>query len=111
MHTDIVLAVLFALSPMRPTVNSGDEPAPTPPTLPQPALVDVVPETIIMDLPPILPYERINRYDVWQYMGVDRMGRWRPRVIHSPVGAYYLYNGAPYPFTVTHTLDFMPYAN
>lgn len=54
-------------------------------------------------------YYRTSRYDVWQFYGVDRQGKFRPRVILSPSGAYYLYNGAPYPFWPMHQLDFMPY--
>jgi len=54
-------------------------------------------------------YFRTNRYDVWQYYGVDRRGYFRPRVVLAPGGAYYLYNGKPFPWTVNHSLDFMPY--
>jgi hypothetical protein len=54
-------------------------------------------------------YFRTNRYDVWQYYGVDRLGRFRPRVVYSPYGSYYLYNGQPYPWVTTHARDFMPY--
>lgn len=67
---------------------------------------------------PVLPmpsspyptYERTSRYDVWQNYGVDRHGFFRPRVIYSPAGAYYRYDGQPYPWAITHSLDFMPYA-
>ena len=51
---------------------------------------------------------RVNRYDVWQYYGVDYQGRFRPRVIYSPSGSYYLYNGEPYPWVTTHPRDVMP---
>jgi hypothetical protein len=54
-------------------------------------------------------YPKRNPYDVWQYYGVDRRGVFRPRVIYSPYGSYYLYNGEPYPWAPTHPLDFMPY--
>ena len=40
---------------------------------------------------------------------VDRTGHFRPRVIYAPSGAYYLYNGAPYPWVTTHERDIMPY--
>src|SRR5262249_7440580 len=53
------------------------------------------------------PYDRASRYEVWQYYGVDRFGRFRPRVILSPYGAYYLYNGQPYPWVTTHEADFL----
>ena len=52
---------------------------------------------------------RVNRYEVWQYYGVDRYGQFRPLVIYGPFGAYYLYNGAPFPWVQTHTHEFMPY--
>ena len=41
-------------------------------------------------------YTRQNPYDVWLYYGVDRQGKFRPRVVYSPYGPYYLYNGEPY---------------
>jgi hypothetical protein len=46
---------------------------------------------------------------VWQYYGVDRTGYFRPRVVYSPYGSYYQYNGAPFPWTTTHQREFMPY--
>jgi len=55
------------------------------------------------------PYYRTSQYDVWQYYGVDRHGGFRLRVINAPSGAYYLYNGAPYPWAMMHQRDFMPY--
>ena len=57
-----------------------------------------------------MPY-RPSQYDVWQTLSVDRYGRWRPRVIYAPgSGAFYLYNGAPYPFTTAEPRRWMPYA-
>jgi hypothetical protein len=50
---------------------------------------------------------RVDRYAVWQYYGVDRFGRFRPVVVNSPYGAYYLINGQCYPWTTTHPLEFM----
>jgi hypothetical protein len=52
---------------------------------------------------------RRSRYEVWQYWGVDRQGFFKPLVVASPYGAYYLYNGKPYPWAYTHPLDWMPY--
>jgi hypothetical protein len=57
-----------------------------------------------------LPYERVDRYERWQYFAVDRQGHWRPRVVYSPYGAFYLYNGAPYYATPIRYLNFMTYA-
>jgi hypothetical protein len=60
------------------------------------------------DKVPTWVYFRTSRYDVWQYYGVDYQGRFRPRVIYSPSGSYYLYNGEPYPWVTTHERDIMP---
>jgi hypothetical protein len=54
-------------------------------------------------------FYRPNRLDVWQYYGVDRSGRFRPRVALTPEGAFYLYNGAPYPWLTVRPLDFITY--
>lgn len=53
---------------------------------------------------------RINRYEIWQLYEVGRQGRFRPRVIYSASGSFYLDDGRPYPWISTHALDFMPYA-
>ncbi len=55
-------------------------------------------------LEPWAPLPEVGRRDVWQLFGVDGSGRFRPRVIYSPYGAYYYYNGAPYPWTTTRAL-------
>jgi hypothetical protein len=41
------------------------------------------------------PYWRMRLY------AVDRYGHLRARVIYTPNGAFYLYNGEPYPHTPT----------
>ena len=58
-------------------------------------------------LPSSMP--RPGTREVWQYYGVDRRGRWVPRVIQSPVGAYYYSNGAPFPYPTTRPSLYMPY--
>ena len=66
-------------------------------------------ETLISDEPCFFqPPTRINRYDVWQFYEVGRYGRFRPRVIYSAYGSFYLYDGRPFPGISTHPLDFMP---
>jgi hypothetical protein len=57
---------------------------------------------------PFPPYQRQNRWEVWQYVDVDRRGGFKPRVIYGPHGAYYLYNGKPYPWPHVHPLDYAP---
>lgn len=77
----------------------ADEPLPPPRAVPsEPPLVVVS------------PYYRTSAYAVWQLYGVDRTGNFRPRVVFGPNGAYYLYNGQPYPWVTTHLRDIMPYA-
>jgi len=69
--------------------------------LPTPKEVQVVPSPY-----PPAGY-RQNRYDVWQYYGVDRTGHFRPLVIYSPYGAYYAIDGTPYPWISNHPRDIM----
>jgi hypothetical protein len=101
-----LLAMLAgASSPSR----GDDTPPPESAMGPQPTPLEIVAPDF--EGPVMLPYERRNRLDVWQYYAVDRQGRWRPRVIYSPYGPYYLYNGAPFPYTSTRMSEFMPYAD
>jgi hypothetical protein len=58
---------------------------------------------------PPLGHPRVSAYEHWQYYGVDRYGRWRPLVVSTPVGDYYRYNGAPYPFTMNHPRSVVTY--
>jgi hypothetical protein len=64
----------------------------------------IVPDELYLFRPPT----RINRYEVWQLYEVDRYGGFRPRVIYSPYGSYYLYDGRPFPWISTHQRDFAP---
>ena len=73
--------------------------------LPAPRVVQAPPSYVVGPL----PYARRSAYEVWQYYGVDRRGFFRPLVVYSPYGAYYLYDGAPFPWTTTHQREFMPY--
>jgi hypothetical protein len=65
--------------------------------------------TLIMPyyIPSSMP--RPGTREIWQYYGVDNRGRWQPRVILSPYGAYYYYNGASFPNTTSQPHLFMPY--
>jgi hypothetical protein len=88
---------------------------PAPAAEPAPAEPLPVPRKVLPEAIPLTPefafpaYPRASRYDVWQFYGVDRYGNFRPRVVYSPYGSYYLYNGAPYPWAPTRQMDFMPY--
>jgi hypothetical protein len=101
-----LLGLLVGMGLAFPAASRGDQPAGDP--LPPPREVAPEPPHPVTPIP-IPAYARTSRYEVWQYYGVDRQGRFRPRVIYSPYGPYYLYNGAPYPFAATHQLEFMPY--
>ncbi len=95
-------SALFALltTGMLTFAAAGGEPVPVPPWEPSP--------------PPYFlpqPIHRIDRYAVWQDYAVDRQGYFRTRVIDTPYGAYYHFNGKPYPFLYLHPLDYMPYAS
>lgn len=75
---------------------------------------DALPPPRVMEMPPgyvydVSPFARRSAYEVWQNYGVDRRGFFRPLVVYSPFGAYYRYNGAPFPWTTTHQREFMPY--
>src|SRR5262245_66440327 len=51
---------------------------------------------------------RTNRYAVWQFYDVDRFGRFRPVVVNSPSGAYWLINGERFPWATVNYLEIMP---
>jgi len=74
---------------------------------------DPLPPPRVVEGPPVMtfggPIYRRSAYEVWQNYGVDRHGFFRPLVVYSPYGAYYRYNGAPFPWTTTHQREFMPY--
>ncbi len=93
-----VFAVLFL--GLSAGLAAAAEPAPEspPPLLPPPAVLNP-------------QWGRVGRYAAWQNYGVDRLGRWRPRVLYTPDGAFYYYDGRPFPFTTIHPLEFMPYAS
>jgi len=81
---------------------TGPDVLPPPRSLPAEVLPGPTP------LPTYPGFVRVNRYAVWDNYGVDRTGHFRPRVIAAPYGSYYLYNGAPYPWTGTRTMDQIP---
>jgi hypothetical protein len=93
------------LPPPRPVPQGESESLPQPRPLPDAGPVYGPP---VMETRPAYPVRR-NPYDVWQYYGVGHQGFFRPRVVYSPYGSYYLYNGQPYPWAPVHGLDFMTY--
>ncbi len=91
----------------------GPQPAgPSPPEslpLPRKSLQGEI--TLPEGIEPFVIYHRTSRYEIWQFYAVDRQGRFRPRVIYSPDGPYYLYNGKPYLYAPVRQLDFTPKAD
>ena len=81
---------------------AADEPLPPPRTTPGEPVV-------IVQTPPIV--YRASKYEVWQYLAPDRQGRFRPRVVYTPEGSYYMYSGQPYPWTTSQPQYFLPYAS
>lgn len=76
------------------TAASGQEALPTPRVV----VPAAPPPVVVVPLPPGVSFKRTSAYDVWQYQGVTQNGRFRPLVIYGPEGAYYLYDGRPYPW-------------
>jgi hypothetical protein len=99
----LVMAVILAGTAVRAADPVPDEPLPVP--RPYGPAVGVGPAGI----PIGSPYYRRSRYEVWQYYGVARSGNFRPLVVYSPSGPYYLYNHAPFPWATEHQREFMPY--
>jgi hypothetical protein len=107
------MSVRFALFGIIPTllIMAARAPAADPPPVDALPAPRAMPGEMVMPPDGVAPspmYLRASRYDVWQYYGVARNGMWRARVIYGPSGAYYLYNGQPFPWTATHQLEFNP---
>jgi hypothetical protein len=91
--------IIAGLVLLASTVSApADEPTAPPPRVLPPEL-----------LPP-LGFYRHDPYEVWQNLAVDYHGFFRARVIDTPYGAFYRYNGKPYPWTTTTQKNYMPYA-
>jgi hypothetical protein len=57
----------------------------------------------------ILPYvPRTDTIEVWQHYGVNRMGRFVPRVIVTPHGAYTSRDLQPYPWAGNRPTAVLP---
>jgi hypothetical protein len=94
------LVVVLAFVLLQPCRALGDPP------------VEVVPPP--RPLPPVPAYQppvypEHGQRSIWQLYGVDRTGRFRPLVVQTPYGAYYRYNGAPYPWIGLQNAPYMPY--
>jgi hypothetical protein len=100
MHATAAILFLSGLSGPMPEV----EPLPPPTRLPAPAVH-------VQSLPPGIGFWRPSAYDVWQIRAVGHNGAFLPRVVATPYGAYYLYNGHPYPWTSTRPTDYVQYTS
>jgi hypothetical protein len=98
MRPPAILAVCLMILGAGMSAAGEPLPAPTPLQPDPPAVV-------------IRPWGRVSRYAVWQTYGVDLQGRFRPRVLYTPDGAFYYSNGQPYPWLSGNPRSFMPYAN
>jgi hypothetical protein len=75
----------------------GDEPPVQPDIEKLPPPRQGAPAVPFYILPPPMP--RLDTRAGWSYFGTDQTGRFRPRVVLSPYGSYYLYSGEPYPWS------------
>lgn len=69
------------------------------------------PAILFQDPPPpekMVFFPKESAYSHWQNLAVDRLGNFRPRVVYSPNGSFYLYNGMSYPFGETRLNNFSP---
>ncbi len=90
-------------------VGVAQEPKKMPPVegLPAPKRVEVRP----IDSPDYIvggPLPRVGTREVWQYYGVNRFGRFVPRVIVTPDATFYYRSGVPYPWMQSRPGQVMP---
>ncbi len=109
-RSGVLVGSLGALVSLGAPLRAAD-PAPEP--LPAPRLVTPpVAAPVVMPAPVVDPYGgfyRPSHLAVWDYYGVDRFGRYRPRVVYSPYGPYYLHNKEPFPWAQMYQREFMGY--
>jgi hypothetical protein len=104
------LGLVVGLTVAVPVPGWGDPPAediPAPRPIPGPELTRPLVSPPLAYLPPVPP--EFGKRSVWQFYGVDRSGRFRLLVIQSPYGAYYRYNGDPFPWASVQPAPYMPY--
>jgi hypothetical protein len=101
-----VLIVFVLASGLSLQASRAQEPEQLPP--PKQPFVAPAPEYFVPypSLPP--PPPRLDTRGAWAYYGVDSAGRFRPRVVLSPYGSYYLYTREPYPWAPMQPRDLLP---
>ena len=97
-----IIAAMMVGGVMWVQAAAADDPAtgPQPPLRPR--------DVVEVEAPPPL-YFKPNPLDVWQFYAVDRAGKFQARVVLSPYGPFYLYNGMPFPWLSTRSIQVMPY--
>jgi hypothetical protein len=89
------LAVFLAMTVA--SVTCGQEPEQLPP--PKVKVPEAAPPSYYVPYPayvvPSVP-PPMNSREGWAYFAPNQFGQMRPRVILSPYGSYYLYNGRPF---------------
>jgi hypothetical protein len=90
-----VFVVVLLHAPIRADEVQEKEPIPAPKKQIEPAVT-------------IQP--RQDTIDVWQHYAVGTRGRFVPRVIVTPFGAFYSRDLSPYPWVQNRTTAIMPYA-
>ena len=99
----LMVAVLFlgligaSIQANEPQKKQEAEKIPAPKAKFEPSIVIVMPS-----------YQRTDTREVWQHYGVNRMGRFVPRVIVTPHGDYYSRNLEPYPWTQNRPSAVLP---
>ncbi len=106
----LMFSLLFAWCAPALGAQQPDEVLPQP--LPAGPSAQLMPQGSYPPVFPVVPPRRPlpGTREVWQYMGVTETGRYRPRVVLSPYGSYYYYNGEPYPWITNRSQIYMPYA-
>ncbi|HEX4589491.1 MAG TPA: hypothetical protein VH120_06155 [Gemmataceae bacterium] len=99
-----LVSLLLSTAAFAGSARGADDLTPLVPALPMPA---PVPGFAVPSGP--VSFYMPNRLDVWQHYGVDRQGRWVPRVILIGEGAFYYSNGRPYGLLPVNQQYVMPY--
>ena len=89
-----------------PAAGWSDEPEKLPPPR---SAEELLPDWIV--ILPAEPRPEHGRRSVWQLYDVDATGRFRPRVINSPGGAYYLHSHHPYPWRTLESRYYRPFVS
>ncbi len=83
-----------------PPKESVPQPGVAPPAVLVPAQPAVAPPVHVHPSPPLpvagLGFYRRSAYEHWQYLSPRLDGEWRPRILTTPLGPVWAYDGSPY---------------